>query len=221
MRRFTALASLFVLAVVAATPATAEHGDIHPTFRTERTYFHCQGDARVDNVAAAQGTVAGWDTTFPQGAFAGDGAGCGSVETPLRNQQGVEGLDTRFAGTFTGNLQAITVHLHELAHETDAVGTVGLIVRLEIEGLTVAEQTLRIPGQSENSGVTHAVDFSFTGIDIAVEDGNGQIQRDYLLEIRDTSTDSTPNFWAFDADEVPAGLTFNPKTPVPPSVPVG
>ena len=230
MRRVNATLALFALAIFAAVPASATHGDIHPTYRAERVYFHCADEnVRVHNVAAAQtGAPIAWNTSAPSGAFAGEGDGCLTADPNLGSQNGKlcaepltppppecqhtgVVLDAEFEGTFKGNLRQLTAHLHDVSHRSDTpLGPVqNLAVSLWIDGVQVLNNFATTPtAVSENAGVTHAVEFSITDIGLGVEDGNGQIQRTYRLTIR--SADA--NIWVYDASEVPAGITFNPQT---------
>lgn len=197
---------LAVIALAAVAPAAAS--DPVPTFKNQRTYFECTDQTvKVDNVHATAGTYATWSTTPPTGAFAGDGDGCGSVETTIRNYNGVA-LDTTFEGTFTGNMRDLTVVLHDLSHRADTVGpTLDLLVGLWVDGSPiVTDAPVKPTASSANSGVTHEFAFSITNLPFAVEHGNGTIERDVKIELR--SRDAA--FFAWGASEVPSGVHFNP-----------
>ena len=101
-----------ILILLAAAPASATHGGIHPTFREERVYFHCTGATKLYNANywSLQGHVTGWDTTPPSGSVQG-GAGCGGLEYGGFTNAA---YDVAFGGTFTGNVRDLTVEIHQL-----------------------------------------------------------------------------------------------------------
>jgi hypothetical protein len=80
-------------------------------------------------------------------------------------------------------------------------------VRLSVDGEEVVADTASVPAASENSGVTDRFMFSIDGFDLAPEEGDGTIERTYELTF---ATDPGIVF-VYDAQEVPAGITFNPN----------
>ena len=207
MTRLVAVLSLLAV-VFAVSPAAADHGDVHPTFREERVYFQCQSQqVKVDNVQASQGTLATWSTSAPAGAFLGQGDGCGSVEPTARSNGGVA-LDTRWRGTFTGNLKALTVEIHDLSHRarTPLGPNASLIATLWVNDEQVLTGDVTPAPLEDNSGATHSYRFSLANLGIATEEGDGAQVRTYMLEVRARDA----NFWVWGADEVPSGITFNP-----------
>lgn len=98
---------------VLVPPAGATHGGIHPTFRTERTYFHCTGATKVYNVnyfILGQPYKTGWNAAPPAQSFQ-QGAGCGGYEYGGFTN---EAYDVAFEGTFTGNVRDMTIEIHQL-----------------------------------------------------------------------------------------------------------
>jgi hypothetical protein len=204
------------LVATALLPSTAGAAEV-PTFRTQRTYLHCaDASVRLHNAAGATGRTIPWDTRPPAAAFLGSAAGCAVADAqsvvPFGQAAGVHAVtDLVAAGTFTGNVRAVTVHLHDLSHRADAGSTQQVLyVTLEVEGERVVDrEPVTTTSVAENSGATHAVQLSITGLDLATEPGNGTTERDYRLFV----DSQQGNVWAYDATEVPAGITFNPLVP--------
>lgn len=219
MRRVLPLTTLLAL-VLSALPAAATHGDIHPTFRAERVYFECRDQTvKVDNVqATATGEPAPWSTSAPSGSFVGEGDGCGFVEPTLRSQANVA-VDAAWEGTFSGNLRAFNVYVHDLSHRADTVGaTFSLVIRVWVDGeLRIADASLTPTASVENSGVTHSFQFGVSDLGYAVEDGDGVIKRTIRVEIR--SRDA--NMWVWGASEVQSGISFNPPFVASPTLTAG
>jgi hypothetical protein len=211
-----------LLALVSlAPPVMAEDGganaEIHPTVRTERTYFHCVGPAKVQNVAFAQGSVPGWNTTAPTQSVQA-GAGCGYYENaggawlgPNRTT-----LDSEWEGTFTGNVDSITVELHNI-HVSAARATGPFLARLNllIDGVEVfngpATGDLRMTPVPSATKLSEKMTFTLTRVGLLTEDGDGTRVRTFRLVMRSLSEEQSA--WVWDTTEVPAGLTFNPIVP--------
>jgi hypothetical protein len=209
MTRLVAVLSI-VAVVFAVSPAAADHGDIHPTFRQERTYFQCQSQqVKVDNVQATQGTLATWSTTAPAGAFLGQGDGCGSFEPTARSNGGVA-LDTQWKGSFTGNLTALTVEIHDLSHRarTPLGPNANLIATLWVDDEQLITGDVKPAPIESSTGASHSYKFSLANLGLASEEGDGTQVRNYRLELRARDA----NIWAWGASEVPSGITFNPPT---------
>lgn len=217
MRRLIGAIAAAALMVVAAAGAASAVPHPEATFKSQRVYFHCSGDSKVQNVPANQGQTTQWNTTPPSSSVT-DGAGCGQFDTG-----NVDGLpaDPVFEGTFVGNVKSLTVHLHEMAHsDLQAFGT-EVLVTLVVDGKQVLahEGAQRVPAVSENSGVTNGVTFTVTGIGLDTEAGNGTTSHTFSLKI--ASPVRGASLWVWDTTEVPAGITFNPSTPAPTVFPAG
>src|SRR5688572_7403626 len=100
-----AVALVAVLAI--AAPAAADHGGIHPTVRTEKTYFHCAGPTKVENVNLPASGSTPWNTTPPVGSYTG-GNGCGAADPAVQGGGLATIYDATFSGFFTGNLRDMT-----------------------------------------------------------------------------------------------------------------
>jgi hypothetical protein len=236
-RAVPVLMAIGVLAAV-AKPATATHGGFHPTFREERVYYHCGDGTKLKNIDHAQsGGLIPWNTTAPSQS-AEDGAGCGKLDpASLRNTQTPGGgpFDLAVGGTYTGNLQNMTIEMHLLAHSPGNAPTDTRTVTpwLVIDGETfLADQTMlaAVPMVSENSGATRKIEFTITNLGkvteikdaqgnvtgltltgLAKESANGE--HEIQLNVRARGLGAENALWVWDTTEVPSGITFNDTTP--------
>lgn len=234
-KTISVLVAIGAMAVVSA-PAGATHGGFHPTFREERVYYHCGGGTKIKNVDYAQGGLAPWDTTAPAQSFTA-GAGCGQIDpSALRNTQPSGGpSEPAFGGTYTGNLENLTVEMWMLGHSPGNVttDTVDVTPWLVIDGETFVMDTTiltGVPVVASSSGASRKIEFTITGLGTAEEvlDDQGNVvdvvttglakesaagEHEIQLNVR-LRGNGTPNaVWVWDASEVPSGITFNDTTP--------
>ena len=215
------LVVLTMILASAGAPAAADHGQ-HPTLRTERVWFHCAGDVKVQNAAYAQRVVPSWNTTPPAQSVQ-QGAGCGYYENAAGGYLGPNEttLDSVWEGSFTGNLDSLTVELHNIHASAARAGeTFKFRANLLIDGVDVldpdAPQIEVVPAPS-STRLSEAMRFTVTGIGLQPEDGDGAQARRIRLVIR--SLTEAQSAWVWDTTEVPAGLEFNPSAPQPVTVP--
>lgn len=114
------IVSALSLVVILASGASATHGGIHPTFKTQTVYFHCTGDTPVYNVnwlqqVGASTAYARWDTSAPAGSVT-DGEGCGGADAGWVTN---EVYDPVYEGTFTGNLRDMTIRIDDFVLNND------------------------------------------------------------------------------------------------------
>jgi hypothetical protein len=232
-----------VLAVLAiGGPAAATHGGIHPTFRTERVYFHCAGAVKVQNVGLVTDGTPSWDTTAPTQSVQ-EGAGCGVLDPGAARGTAQETIyDAAFRGKFTGNLRDFTVELHNLALSRLRPGQMFILrVRLSIDGTPVFTETVgnfvNVVPEVSSTGASEKFLFSVRGLGcareitdadgnvvdvktagLAVDDGNGAAEHEILLTVdsgiigQPTQNQTQNSIWVWDTTEVPSGITFNPET---------
>lgn len=189
-----------------AVPASGQVAEV-PTFRTERAYFKCLEGSKLQNVQVAQGTVPTWNTTPPAGSFTA-GNGCGFYE----NAVNAAGLNLEFRGTFTGNLDNLTVELHDIYASSERPNhRVLMRAVLTIDDEPVVETALMLfPTTASSTGISEKIAFTFTELNFDEELGDGtQVHNIHLVARGGTETQ---NLFVWDATEVPAGLTFNPTT---------
>ena len=224
---------------IAAVPAGATHGGVHPTFRSEAVYFHCTGDTKVYQVnwlstLGATTSYSPWDTTAPTQSVQA-GAGCGSadlggISNPL--------YSPTFTGTFNGNVRDITVRLHHLAASRLRTGqAMDVQVHAEIDGVPLfagdagGGGVVTVKPVASSTGASELFEFTITNIGYAtdvldaegnvvgvetggaaLEDGDGDDEHILTLMIG-LDEYPRPGVWAWDTTEVPSGMTFNPETP--------
>jgi hypothetical protein len=227
-RLAVAAAALTAFAVLTATPASA--GPLDPQFKAQRVYFHCSDPARVGNVNVVAGTIPGWDTTAPGSVTEGEGCttadinGVAVVVDPQENP-----TDGVWRGTFTGNLNTLTVHAHCMfcvgVARATGEGTLG--IRLNIDGEPITgdgSDSHDVPAVEQNMGVTQLYEFSVTDIGFVEPnldtngDGIGDNpfgSQEHTITLTLDGYDvgfNTFGQWAYDADEADSGITFNPAT---------
>ena len=223
-------------AIPLGSPAAATHGGVHPTFRSERVYFHCSGATKVQNVNYLQSGPASWNTTAPAQSYTA-GAGCGHLDAAVYGTQPSTPYDVVYQGTFTGNIASMSFELHNLLLSQVRSGgdyDVGLRVSIDGEqlfgdGTTQGAQITMTPVIS-STGLTEKITFSVHRVGcarevvdangnvtdvitrgVATEDGDGEIEHEIMVTIDQWYLDRAAG-WVWDAAEIPAGITFNPAT---------
>ena len=234
-QRFTAAALAAGAVLVLAPAATATHGGVHPTFRSERTYFTC-GSTKVNNVNYQTGATPSWNTTAPAQSYT-QGAGCGHVDGALYGTADSTPYDVVYDGTFTGNIQSMTFELHNLLLSKGRTGStydIGLRVSIDGthlfgDGTTQGTQLTMTPEQSA-TGLTEKITFSIQKIGcvreitdasgnvvdvqadgFATENGDGQEEHSIRVTIDQWYLNRAAG-WVWGASEIPGGISFNSET---------
>lgn len=202
-----------VLSGASAAQALGPNGEIVPTFRTERQYAHCSGPSKVQNVAYVQGQFSPLNTTAPT-ASVQSGAGCGTAGPSVITGTAADAVWT---GTFTGNLKAITVEVHDIyVGAGRATRSVGITPTLTLDGASAfTPAVVRVVPVASATGASEKLLFTITGLDkkIELEDGNGETVHTIRLQLHGAYADSnTVNALVWDTTEVPSGITVNPAT---------
>ncbi len=208
MRR-TALAAAALLAVAVPTvPALAQADDpTAPTLRTEQVYFHCIAPVKVQNVYALQGQVPGWDTTAPTGSVTG-GAGCGFYDNILSSSAQDRPFDASWAGTFTGNLDRLTLELHRLLPTSGATMPNRLVLEVQVDGVPYYAGDVNVTPAASATGASQVAHVTLDDLRLNKEAGDGTKQREVRVYV--ASYNESQAAWVFDSTEVPAGIMFNP-----------
>ncbi len=212
MRRGLLVAMTAMLVLPLGGVATATHGGPHPTFRTEKTYFHCVGATKVQNVSVMQGQIPSWNTTPPPGSVQA-GNGCGFYDNLANNNPAGAPviLDAGWQGSFSGNLKELTIELHRLLPAQGATVPNRLVLVVTVDGQErVNNNNVVITPTASSTGASQVGHITITNLNYATEDGDGTQVRPVTLTIR--SFNETQSLWVFDTTEVPAGITFNPAT---------
>ena len=238
IRKLTVAGVCALIALLIAMPAHASHGGVHPTFRTEEVFFHCNGDTKLYNAnwllnLGAESSYVPWDTTAPA-ASATTGAGCGAydlggVTNPF--------YDPVFNGYFTGNVRDLTLRLHHLVLSNTRNGQpVSITVQAVLDGVNLFPGTgkaITVTPTPGNNSATEQFELSISNIGIATdivdeagnvvgvetggaayEDGDG-VEEHQLTIFVGVSEYPRPGLWVWDTTEVPSGMTINPATLAP------
>ena len=196
-----------------AVPAAAADGS---TYRSERTYFHCNGTTKVGNVNfQAETALPSWNTTAPAQSVQ-QGGGCAFVDNLVTMTAQRNAMDAVFEGDFVGNLNTFTVQVHNVyAGPARQSNTINFQVALTVDGksmfggpdLTPTAKAIAVPLTAGNSGASGIAEFTVNGLNFGTELGDGTTRRRIVLKISQTGADTSA--WVFDATEAPAGITFN------------
>lgn len=186
MRRTRLLAAAVTALALVANPAFGSHGDVHPSFRTEQTYFTCPGPTKVHQVnwplaVAGLTTNPSWSTSAPGSAQGG--AGCGAADWAGTTNAL---YSPAFVGKFTGNLRDMTIRVHQLlTHNVRQSGTETLRLAADIDGIPLFlvgaqpehGRTVTVTPTVTNNSVTELYEFSITNIGYAndVLDAEGNV----------------------------------------------
>lgn len=222
-------------------PAAASHGGIHPQFRQEGNFFHCAGPTKVQNMnLMVSDELPSWDTSAPADSLQ-QGGGCVAMEMPWFNAtcsgQTTPGEGAAcFSGFFDGNIRDMTIDLYSiLSRQARMEPPLTMVVRLEIDGEEIVNgRATFFEPEPAMDGLGERFNFSVADlgcarevrnssgqlIDVitdgfATEDGVGSERHEIFIEV-DVSTlsslQSGSMAWAWDASEVPSGVTFNPAS---------
>ena len=204
-----ARALLAAAAVVAmAVPATAQTTDFVPVLTEERTYLLCNGANKVQN----QNNPVQWSTAAPTTSYTG-GAGCGFADPGLLvNTADTGQADLVMSGTYTGNLDKISVHLHSIDGPATRSGLVPVTVetQVEVDGVIVFDGTatpVAMDPQRSESGATALVQYTVTDINQLAE--SDLKTHDVIVRVATYYSDDVHG-WVWGASEIDSGITFNP-----------
>jgi hypothetical protein len=198
-----------------------------PTFAEQRVFFHCNGPTKVGTVNyAAETTMPGWNNT-PPAASVSTGAGCGNADPGVLGA-GAETqnlYDAAWQGTFTGNIQAITVEAHTIYLGSGRGGLTqfGVAPMLYIDGAEVplSAEFVTITPIPSTTAASEKILFSISGLNIVddadgdgiADPGPGSTDHTVTLQLGGYYANSTLlSAWVYDTTEVPAGMTFNPPS---------
>jgi hypothetical protein len=211
VRRTTTLITAMAAAAALAVPAGAQTEFVPELIETP-TYLLCEGTTKVAqaNYAVDGIEVTTWGTDAPTQSVQA-GAGCGSADTSLTGTTTNNPIyDFPMSGTFTGNLDAITVELHSI-DTTGRLGDINVDLQLSIDGKVVLTDALvTAPVTTSSTGATESITFTITDLDL-LEEADLKTHR-VELTVQTHFLDDA-NGWVWGTTEVPSGLTFNPETP--------
>jgi hypothetical protein len=227
MRRLAPLlvVALLALPAGASEPTDPEEGEIE--LRTEEAFFLC-GETKVQDVDDLDGLYATWGPDAPTQSVT-EGAGCGSADSPFMQQTEGNLYDATWVGSWTGALDSLTLHLHNIYVGPARTGEpFQLKVRLFVNGRALhgedgADVAVR-PVRS-STGASELLEVTVTDIGLVTE---RDVTRRHQIGIvvhsgtpRSTgpTVTDTASAWVWGTTEVPAGITFNPEEPAEAVVP--
>ena len=226
--RMVATASFLVMAI--GGPAAATHtpaGEVFaPEYVETATYLHCNGATKFSNLhATVDGNRVGFNTTKPTASYT-SGAGCGTVDTFLSGSANHNPIyDFPVAGTFTGNINNITVRFWTIdAGVSRVIDEMNFGAYLVIDGTDVVARPADAPNVevipvNSSTGISRLVEFTFTNIGLSSEaDHTAEHTIELTMEGWFTDTDAV-NVWVYDAAEIDSGLVINDTTPSAVKVP--
>jgi hypothetical protein len=221
----------------AAPPAAAEEDDgFVPNDRLETAWFACGGSTPewALNYRLGDATPTWSADAEPEGSWtAGDG--CGSAHPSLVNGTEQESpYNLSFAGTFTGNLDTVTVRLHNafVGRSRGTGGALPIDVRVTVGDLSVfgveeftgtdidggtfetvthtgpATRTMTVEPRPSDDGLSEVFELSITEIDYLLPDDDTE-HRVVLTVAAPFSAANAQNAWAWGAQETPSSITFN------------
>ena len=208
-------ARLLLAAAVAtsiAVPATAQTTDFVPQLTEERTYLLCDGPNKVQN----DSTPVAWDTTPPGTSYTA-GAGCGFADSGDSDAETkpVLGEDPTgelvMAGTYTGNLDNLSVHLHAIDGPWTRSELFGLeiVTSVEVDGNVIYDSAgaVDISYVRSASGATILGEYTVTGIGLLEE--ADLAEHEVVVRVNANYSDDLYG-WVWGATEIDSGITFNP-----------
>lgn len=225
VRRLALLAPVLALGLL----APFAHADFAPTVSTQDLFLTCGGTTKEgfsnELTGGAQPT---WSTAKP--ASVTTGAGCGKLDDGVFSGAVFRTpFQLGFGGTYTGNLDAVTVTLHSVnatpGRATNAPAPLDL--RMTVDGISMfgtgtatsasgAVNTLpatrRVVVTPKGAGSTGQVtqyQFTVTGLDLLLEKDTGE----HTIEFDIAAPGLLAQSWLWGAAEAPTGVTVSPAAP--------
>lgn len=205
------------------------HADFTPVVEKKDLFLTC--DAGTREYASSEltgGAQPTWADKAP--ASVTTGAGCGKADDGVFSGAIFRTpFQLGFGGTYTGNLDAITVTLHSLnaspGRATNAPAR--LDVRMTVDGISMfgagtatsaagqvnsipAPKTVMVtPTGAGSTGQVTQYQFTVTGLDLLLEKDTGA--HDIAFDI--AAPGPVAQGWLWGAAEAPSGVTISPATP--------
>lgn len=212
MRRLLLIAAAVVLAAV---PVSAEEHEWEPNLVNEEVWFVC-GEQKVEN---ADDNNASWDTDEPADSVT-DGAGCGTIDSPFFQTARPNIYDATWTGYFTGNLDTLTVELHNIyVGPGRATGQLTASVRLFVDGYELFPELgeeVAFEAVRSSTGLSEMIRFSIADIGFLSETQDREHEVALMMQggearHRGPTVTDTLSGWVWDTVEVPSGIEFNPE----------
>ncbi len=235
MRRRTAsLAAVLALGLV-VPPALAEETTFEPNTPTAKVFLTCGSPSKeytVGRLINDDAGTAGWGAAAP--ASVTTGAGCGKVDDPALNGAATQSLyNYSFAGTYTGNMDSLTVTVHTADLGPSRAGApMTLRVRAAVDDIGLFGSTSqRAAGTDEefflpkaatvtvkptstgSTGGVRAATFTISGIDLLGETDNRKHAVFFEIASAPVGPQADMHNWLWGAAEAPSGVVFAPEAP--------
>lgn len=237
-RRPAALAAVLALALAVPT-AHAVEGDepaaFVPNTPTTQFFMTCGSPSKEYTVGRLVNDDAGtsnWAAEPP--ASVTTGAGCGKVDDPALNGANGEALyDYTIRGTYTGNLDTLTLTVHTADLGPSRAGEpMNLRVRASVDGKGLfGGEEVRAAGTDEAyflpkqaavtvepvatgaTGGVRAVTFTITGIDLMDEADDKRHTVFFGIASALPGPQADMHAWMWGAAEAPSNVVFTPEAP--------
>lgn len=224
-RRLALLAPVLALGLL----SPFAHADFTPVTSTQDLFLTCSGTTKENaSNELAGGAQPTWAPTKP--ASVTTGAGCGKADDGFFSGAVFRTpFQLGFGGSYTGNLDAITVTLHSVnatpGRPTNAPAS--LDVRMTVDGISMfgtgtatsaagAVNTIPAPRRvvvtptgTGSTGQVTQYQFTVTGLDLLLEGDQGQ--HDIAFDI--AAPGPVAQGWLWGAAEAPTGVTVSPAAP--------
>lgn len=168
-------------------------------YKTSKAYFTCADGMPVQNVQKeALRVFPSWSNEKP-----GDLSSGGACA-----QYGNMGLHLYFTGSQKGPINSITVELHNayVSRSRGHLFPMPLDINLEVDGVSrVAAYPIEFTPAASKTGLTEVIRFTITGLHV---EGAGT----HRIALGVSHSWENQSVWVWGAEEVPSGLTFNPRT---------
>jgi hypothetical protein len=234
MKRARMLTAALTSVLLVAAPALAADDPVpfEPELKLEEAFFSCDGGETKEWTVNAllDGAYPTWTTTAPTTSIA-NGDGCGNANDNLFSGVRPETpFDLTFAGFFRGNLDELTVGIHNIYVGTARrSGTLTMDVRVTVDGkslfgdtattnaagdVTTEPKPVRIEAKAKPTGATGAASLlEFTVTDIGLLDNAASTKNHRVVVTLATpfGANSLQNAWVWGNTEAPSYITFNPE----------
>jgi plastocyanin len=211
------LLAIIVVLVLAAVPASGleltEEEPFEPDLQMQRGYFKCDGALSSRNLAGALSGAPEWRFDPPTGSLFGGDGGCSLLDVGDQGDAAPEpSTDAVFTGTFTGNLEALSLEYHAL--DLGSSDSWNISIGVTIDGMEVVPwpTDLTVRRRAANGGISNIIDVSVLGVDLLTEDDQGEHELTVAMSARGRDR---LVLWSWDINETQAGLVLNPVFPAP------
>jgi hypothetical protein len=233
MKLRTRLTAAVCTALLIAAPAMAETDEaFEPDLTPHQEWFSCDGGEYQEWTANAllDGMYPTWKPVEPTASVA-DGEGCANASpNAVRGVRPQTPFDANFVGTFRGNLDEITVSMHNIYVGTArAGGDITLRMRMTVNGQSLfgtesvtnaagdefqepaVREIVVTPQPTGATGAAELLEFTVTDIGLLSEDYSTRRNRiEIVFETANTNS-TRQNLWVWGNTEAPSSITFNPE----------